>query len=208
MKKDRFGRYLPIMTALTAMAIYPAATNAQSMTDKAKSAVRDTAEETKTLLGAPAGTPADLLSQLHETDQTEMEVGRMAEKKGSTAEVRNFGKALEQDHSAADRKVTELARELSVQLSPPAKPSEDLEKKQNHDGAVKEMLANVSGNTFDRDFLEAMRKDHEEDIQKLTDAMNSTSDPKIKNLIAQLLPRLKHHQEMAEKLLAQAKAAS
>jgi putative membrane protein len=209
MKKDRFGRYFPIMTAVTAMAIYPAVSSAQSMTDKAKSALSDTAEETKTLVaGAAAGTPADVLSQLHETDQTEIEVGRMAAKKGSTQDIRDFGKALEQDHSAADREVTALARKLSVELSPPAKPSSELEKKQNHDGAVKEMLANVSGNTFDRDFLEAMQKDHESDIAKLTEAMNSTSDPRIKNLIAQLLPNLKHHQEMAEKLLAQAKAAS
>ena len=73
MKKDRFGRYLPIMTAVTAMALYPAASNAQSMTEKAKSALTDTAEQAKTLVsGAPAGTPADVLSQLHETDQTEM----------------------------------------------------------------------------------------------------------------------------------------
>jgi putative membrane protein len=209
MKKDCFGRYLPIMAVVTTMAIYPAVSNAQSMTDKAKSALSETAEDAKTLVaGAPAGTPADLLSQLHETDQTEMEVGRLAEQKGSTEGVRSFGKALKEDHSAADRKVTALARELGVQLAPPAKPSSDLEKKQNHDAAVKEMLANVSGNTFDRDFLEAMRKDHKEDIAKLTAAMNSTSDPKIKSLIAELLPKLKHHQVMAEKLLAQAKAAS
>ena len=209
MKKDRFGRYLPIMTAVTAMALYPGISGAQSMTDKAKSALSDTAEKTKTLFaGAPAGTPADVLSQIHETDQAEMEVGRLAEQKGSTSSVRSYGKTLAHDHSAADRKVTALARELDVQLSPPAKPSTDLEKKQNHDGAVKEMLANVSGNTFDRDFLEAMSKDHQEDIAKLTEVMNSTSDPKIKNLIAELLPKLKQHQDMAEKLLAQAKSAS
>jgi putative membrane protein len=209
MKKDRFGRYLPIMTAVTAMALYPATSIAQSITEKAESAMSDTAEQAKTLVaGAPAGTPADVLSQIHETDQAEMEVGRLAEQKGSTAEVRDFGKTLEHDHSTADRKVTAIARELNVQLSPPAKPSTDLEKKQNHDGAVKEMLANVSGNTFDRDFLEAMSQDHRHDIEKLTEAMNSTSDPKVKELIAQLLPKLKHHPETAEKLLGQAKAAS
>lgn len=209
MQKDRFGRYLPIMTAVTAMALYPAVSSAQSMTDKAKSALSDTAEKTKTLVaGAPTGTSADVLSQIHETDQAEIEVGKLAQQKGSTEGVRSFGKTLAHDHSAADRKVTALAHEMDVQLSPPAKASTDLEKKQNHDGAVKEMLSNVSGNTFDRDFLEAMSNDHKADIAKLTDVMNSTSDPKIKNLIAELLPKLKHHQEMAEKLLAQAKSAS
>jgi putative membrane protein len=209
MRKDRFGRYLLIMTAVTAMTIYPAMSNAQSVTEKTESAVSNTAEQAKELIaGAPAGTPADVLSEIHETDQTEVEVGKMAQQRGTTEGVRNYGKALEEDHSAADRKVTALAREENVQLSPPAKPSNDLEKKQNHDGSVKEMLSNVSGNTFDRDFLEAMQKDHEKDIAKLTAVMNSTSDPKLKNLIAELLPKLKHHQAMAEKLLAQAKASA
>ena len=210
MRKDRFGRYLPIMTALTAMAFYPAPSNAQSMTDKAQSAVNETARDAKALVnGSPAaGSPADVLSQIHETDQGEMKVGRLAEKKGSTAEVRHYGKELAHDHAAADRKVIALAKEENLELSPPAGESVDLQKKSNHNGAVAEMLANVKGNTFDRDFLEAMQKDHEEDIAKLTDVMNSTSDPKLKDLIAQLLPKLKHHQEMAEKLLTQANAAA
>src|SRR5579872_7519 len=210
MRKDRFGRYLPIMTAVTAMALYPAPSNAQTMTDKAKSALTDTADTAKAMVnGAPAaGSPADVLSQIHATNEAEMKVGRLAEKKGSTEDVRNYGKELARDHSAADRKVIGLAKEEGIELAPPAGASVDLQKKENHNGAVAEMLANVSGNTFDRDFLEAMQKDHEKDIAKLTEAMNSTSDPKLKNLIAELLPKLKHHEEMAEKLRTRANAAA
>jgi len=210
MRKDRFGRYLPIMTAVTAMALYPAASNAQSMTDKAESALNQTAKEAKAAVsGAPAaGSTADVLSQIHETDEGEMKVGQLAEKKGATSQVRSYGKELAHDHAAADRKVIGLAKSEGIELSPPAGASVELQDKENHNGAVAEMLANVSGNTFDRDFLEAMQKDHEKDIAKLTEAMKSTSDPKLKSLIAQLLPTLKHHQEMAEKLLGQTKAAS
>jgi putative membrane protein len=210
MRKDRFGRYLPIMTAVTAMAFYSGTSNAQSMTEKAQSAVNETARDAKALVnGSPApGSSADVLSQLHETDRGEMKVGRLAEKKGSTPEVRTYGKELARDHAAADRKVIGLAKEENLELSPPAGESVDLQKKANHDGAVAEMLANVKGNTFDRDFLEAMQKDHAEDIAKLTDVMNSTNDPKLKSLIAELLPKLKHHQEMAAKLLTQANASA
>ncbi len=211
MRKDRFGRYLPIMTAVTAMALYPAASNAQSMTDRAKSAMTDTAEEAKAIGSeAPSsGSPAAVLSEIHETDQAEVKVGKLAEEKGASASVRNYGKILVRDHSAADSKVVALAKEQNLELSPPAGETVNLQKKENHNGAVAEMLANVSGNTFDRDFLEAMRKDHEKDIAKLTDAMNSTNDPKLKSLIAELLPKLKHHEEIAQKLLEQAnKSAS
>jgi len=214
MRKDRFGRYLPIMTAVTAMAFYPAMSNAQdngqSMTEKAQSALTDTADTAKAIVnGAPAaGSTADVLSQIHETDEGEMKVGRLAERKGSTENVRNYGRELAKDHSAADRKVVGLAKEEGIELAPAAGASVGVQKKENHNGAVAEMLANVNGNTFDRDFLEAMRKDHAEDIAKLTDVMNSTSDPKLKHLIAELLPKLKHHQEMAAKLLGQANAAA
>jgi putative membrane protein len=211
MKKDRFGRYLPIMTAVTAMAFYPATSNAQTMTDKARSAMTDTADEAKAVIsGAPSpGSPAAVLSEIHETDEGEMKVGRLAEKKGASADVRAYGKTLAHDHAAADRKVIGLAKEEGIELPPAAGATVDLQKKENHNGAVAEMLANVSGNTFDRDFLEAMRKDHERDIAKLTDAMNSTSDPKLKRLIAELLPKLKHHEEIAQKLLEEAnKSAS
>ena len=210
MRKDRFGRYLPIMTALTAMAFYSGTSNAQSMTEKAQSAVNETARDAKALVnGSPAaGSSADVLSQLHETDRGEMKVGRLAEKKGSTPQVRSYGKELARDHAAADRKVIGLAKEENLELSPPAGESADLQEKENHNGAVAEMLANVKGNTFDRDFLEAMKKDHEKDIAKLTDVMNSTNDPKLKHLIAELLPKLKHHEEMAEKLLPEANAAA
>jgi len=198
------------MTAVTAMAFYPATSNAQSMTDKAKSALTDTAESAKAMAsGAPSpGSPADVLSQIHETDEGEMKVGRLAEKKGSTPQVRSYGKELARDHAAADRQVVALAKEENLELSPPAGESADLQKKSNHNGAVAEMLANVKGNTFDRDFLEAMQKDHEKDIAKLTEVMNTTSDPKLKHLIAELLPKLKHHEEMAEKLLPEANAAA
>jgi hypothetical protein len=63
MKKDRFGRYLPIMTAVTAMALYHAISKPQAIADEAKSALSDAAEAATALLeDASAGTSADLLA--------------------------------------------------------------------------------------------------------------------------------------------------
>jgi hypothetical protein len=47
MRKDRFGRYLPIMTAVTAIAFTTTMSNVQSTREKADSAVSSTAEEAK-----------------------------------------------------------------------------------------------------------------------------------------------------------------
>jgi hypothetical protein len=54
MKKDRFGRYLPIMTAVTAMAFTPSISRAQSAIEKTESAVSSSAERAETIVADAA----------------------------------------------------------------------------------------------------------------------------------------------------------
>ena len=76
MRKDRFGRYLPIMTAVTAMAIYPAASRARTITENAKSTRNDTSEQT-----TASRTDASVGTQVNETDPAKMEAGRLIAQK-------------------------------------------------------------------------------------------------------------------------------
>jgi predicted outer membrane protein len=48
----------------------------------------------------PGGTRA-LLSQLHETDQAEIKLGKLAEQKASNDQARSFAEQLVQDHTDA-----------------------------------------------------------------------------------------------------------
>ena len=192
---------------------------AQSVSTKVKSAVSDTAEKSENaaseaadktrnvIKGATAGT-ADVLSRLHEVNQTEIYVGKLAEKKGSTDEVRSYGTELVKAHMKADLKIQDLAKAENLQLSPPAPVSVELERVRNHDGAEQEMLANVSGNTFDRDMLEAMVEDHQKNIDALKEIQKTSDDQKLRDLIQELIPQLTDHQEMAEKLLVKAKKSA
>ncbi len=206
------------IAAAFALVLAPSISPAQSVTDKVSSAVGSTAEKGKALAsetadkttdwvkGAPQpASAAEVLSRIHEVNQTEIYVGKLAVKKGTTPEVRDFGKDLVKDHSAADRKIEALAKDENLQLSPPGPVSAELGRVRNHDGAVQEMLANVNGDTFDRDFLHAMVEDHQKNIDALKDVQAKSNDPKLKDLIQELLPQLTDHQEMAEKLLEKAK---
>lgn len=210
------------VSSMTVAAVILAApqSRAQSVTNKVSSAVSNTAEKGKTAVsetadktanfikGAPAGTSADILSRIHEVDETEIYAGELAAKKGSTPEVQSYGKELVKDHSNVERKVEALAKDEGIQLSPPAPESEQLERIRNHDGAVQEMLANLSGSAFDRDFLHAMVEDHQKNIDELKEVQKTTSDQKLRGLIQELLPQLTDHQEMGEKLLEKAKKTS
>jgi putative membrane protein len=194
-------------TALLAISLAGSVSHAQSVTDKVSSAVRSTADKTTDWVkGAPEITSAaEVLSRIREVNETEIYAGKLAVRKGSTAEVRTYGKSLVKDHRAVNRKVEALAKDEGVQLSPPGPVSAELARLNNHDGAVREMLANVSGNTFDRDFLHAMVEDHQKNIDALKDVQAKSDDPKLKSFIQDLLPQLTDHQEMAEKLLEKAK---
>jgi putative membrane protein len=217
MRKIRSRLFLSSMTVL-AMTFAAPAVWAQSTTDKVASAVSDTADKGKAAVseaadktedwakGAPTETSAAaVLSRIHEVNDAEIYAGRLAAKKGSTAEVRSYGKELMRDHAKVDRKIQALAKDEGIELSPPGPMSAEMGRLRNHDGAVKEMLANVSGNTFDRDFLHAMVEDHQKNIDALKDVQAKSDDPKLKDLIQALLPQLTDHQEMAEKLLEKAK---
>ena len=220
MKRVRSNLFLSSMSAALVVAFAASASRAQTVTNKVTSAVSDTAakgenaasaaaDKTRDLVkGATTGTTADVLSQIHEVNETEIYVGKLAEKKGSTAEVRSYGKELVRDHLKADRKVKALAKAENLQLAPPAPVSVELGRIRNHDGAEQEMLANVSGNTFDRDMLEAMVEDHQKNIDSLKAAQAASDDQKLKDLIQELIPQLTDHQEMAEKLLVKAKKAA
>jgi putative membrane protein len=217
MSKLRSMLIFPTVATFSVVIFAGAVSRAQSTTgsptsdtvEKGKSVVSETTDKTLNLLkGASAGTSADILSRIHEVNETEIYVGKLAIKKGSTEEVKSYGKELVRDHERVEHKVVSLAKAEGVQLSPPAPVSEQLERVRNHDGAVQEMLANVSGNTFDRDFLEAMVEDHQKTIDALKQAQSTSNDPKIKDLIQELLPQLTDHQETAEKLLVKAKKAS
>jgi putative membrane protein len=208
---------LPTLATFIVVLLAGAGSQAQSTTgstigdaaEKGKSVLSETTDKTLNLLkGASTGTSADTLSQIHEVNETEIYVGKLAAKKGSTAEVKSYGKELVRDHERVERKVLALAKAEGVQLSPPAPLSEQLKRMRNHDGAVQEMLANVSGNAFDRDFLHAMVEDHQKTIDALKQQQAASNDPKIKDLIQEILPQLTDHQETAEKLLAKANKAS
>jgi putative membrane protein len=96
---------------------------------------------------APA--TADVLGKLHHSNQKEIEMGKTAEKNGTSKEVKDFGKTLVKDHTAADKKVTALAKQEKIDLPAPMKD---------------DMAAIPAGPDFDAKFGQAMLDDHKKDI--------------------------------------------
>src|SRR5581483_5627512 len=76
----------------------------------------------------------------------EVQVGQLAQQKGTSQDVKNFGAKLVQDHQAANQKAMEVAQQMNV--TPPQQPS-------SKEKATYEKLSKLSVEQFDRDFIQA-----------------------------------------------------
>jgi putative membrane protein len=144
-----------------------------------------------TARAADAPTATEVLTKLHQSNQREIEMGKMAEKNGQSKQVKAYGKTLVEDHTAADKKVKALAKQEKVDLPAQAEP------------ASHEQMA--PGPDFDTKFAKAMLDDHKKDVAEAKDARDKTADPKLKGLLTDIVPTLEKHEEMAQKLVDQTK---
>jgi putative membrane protein len=139
-------------------------------------------------------TTAEVLTKLHESDQKEIQAGKMAEQNGQTQQVKDYGKMLVKDHTAADKKVTALAKQEKIDLPKAASSDSDMK-------SMAEMKGMTKGPDFDNKFAEDMVQDHRKDVAEVTQARDATTDPKLKKLLTDLIPTLQKHEDEAQKIV-------
>lgn len=130
------------------------------------------------------------LPRAAEANLAEIDAGRLAESKGTSADVRQFGQQMAEDHSKANTELTDLATKKGVTL--PSRPDD------KHLKAAAE-LADLAGAEFDKKYADMMVTDHEKAVS-LFDSHSSASDPDVKEFVDKTLPTLKHHLQMARDL--------
>ena len=135
-------------------------------------------------------TTAEVLGSLHEADQKEIQAGQIAQKNGRSKAVKDYGKMLVKDHTAADGKVAGLAQKENVDLvaATPAPGPND-------------MGTTATGPDFDKKFAQEMLDDHRKAIAALTAARDSTADPQLRKLLTDMLPTLEKHAAAAERII-------
>ena len=141
-----------------------------------------------------------ILSELHHTNQMEIQAGEMALQRSQNADVRDFAGQLVQDHQAADSKVIQMANQQGVTLTMPEPTTEDGRRALEEHQASLSQLASLQGNDFDRNFLKAMVEGHRYAISDLTAAEGKSSQAE-RDLISQVLPAIRDHRRIASNLL-------
>jgi len=127
----------------------------------------------------------------------DIETGELAARKGTTADIREFGKMLAHDHTMVRQQGRDLAAKLGVHPTPP----KDFALAKDHDAAMKQLRA-AKGKDFDRAFLQ-----HEVSFHKaVIDAVTSTLLPAIQNqelkdLVTKVAPAFQAHMMAAQQKL-------
>ncbi|MGP4025632.1 DUF4142 domain-containing protein [Actinomadura sp. 3N407] len=120
----------------------------------------------------------------HRGNLAEIDAGRIAQRRGTTPEVRSIGAMLVRDHRDLDAKLTAVANRLGVEL--PRAPSARQRVKADE-------LKSASGRLFDIHWLTAMSAAHERAISAARTEVSKGRTPAVRNLAENALPVLERH---------------
>jgi len=119
----------------------------------------------------------------------EVEMGKMAQQKGSSDQVKQFGSRMVEDHSKANDELKQIASSKGITLPT------DLDAK--HKSKVDKMQK-LSGAQFDRAYMDDMVADHKQDVAEFKKQATSGKDSDLKSFAAKTLPTLEDHLKMAQ----------
>jgi putative membrane protein len=131
-------------------------------------------------------------------NEAEIALGKLAEQKAQSPEVKSLAQRLVTDHGKANQQLKQLAQKEGVSV--PTGP--DKEQKDLH-----ARLDKLNGAAFDRAFVDAQVKDHQKDIQFYQTESSRLQDPQLKSFAQQTLPVLQEHLQMAERAESQVGAS-
>ncbi len=137
---------------------------------------------------------ADFVKHAEVGGQTEVQAGQIAEKKGHTPAVKNFGRDMVRDH-------TKLSNELKATLA--KDPDTSLPKDTPLDDEAKATLDkfnSASPADFDKTYIDAMVEDHKKDLAEFESYAKSGQDKAIREAAKKAVPVIKRHLAMAEKI--------
>jgi putative membrane protein len=134
---------------------------------------------------------SEFLVDAAEINLAEIEIGKLAQQKGTHPEVKKFGKMLVDDHQKLSNEVKSLAdsRNFSVPLSLTEDGKEEYNK-----------LNKETGTDFDKKFINVIIDEHEDAIDKFSKAADKANDEEIKAWASKNVSSLTAHLQQAKLL--------
>jgi len=177
-----------------------AAVNANSNTSVVNSAMNSMGNAANTVSNTVSNmtgsSPNAFLTEAAQGGMAEVELGKLASQKSQNAEVKKFGQMMVTDHSAANTELKALAAKKNVTI--PA------DMGSTHKSTM-DSMSKLTGAEFDKEYVDHMVDDHEEDVSKFQKQADNSSDPDVKAFAMKTLPTLKKHLDAIKAIQAKMK---
>jgi putative membrane protein len=135
--------------------------------------------------------PADrqFLDEAYSINQGEVKLGEVAKRKGTTAEVKNYGQLMISDHSLALKELHEFADKADANVRGQLLPQQQ---------RAYDEMSKLSGAEFDRAYIAHMVTGHEAAIGAFTKETQLGKNPILKDYAQKTLPMLQSHEGIAK----------
>lgn len=121
----------------------------------------------------------------------EVELGKLAQQNGGDEQVRSFGSRMVNDHGAANDELAKIASGKGMTV-----PNE-LDKQHMQ---LRDRLAGLRGDAFDRAYMREMTRDHDKDLKAFRREAQTAADPDIKQFAAKTAKVIEDHDRMAHQI--------
>jgi putative membrane protein len=125
----------------------------------------------------------------------EVEAGTLAQSKGSSQAVKDFGAMMVKDHSAANDKLKAIASAENVSL-----PTSSSVKQM----ASKAKLEVLTGDTFDKSYIKGQITAHQQTVALFKKEIASGTDAQAKAFATETLPTVRSHLKKIHQIAAEA----
>lgn len=136
-----------------------------------------------------AKTDQEFVKDAAQGGMLEVKLGKLATEHAGNDAVKKFGQRMVDDHSKANKELKDLAAKKGITLPT----SLD----QKHQTMI-DKLSKMNGADFDRAYMSAMVKDHQDDVAEFETEARNGKDADIKAWAAKTLPTLREHLKLAQ----------
>jgi putative membrane protein len=163
----------------------------------APAAAQQSADKAKAQTSALSKSDQRHFEHLAQSNMAEIQTSKLAQSKASSDEVKQYGERMVEDHGKMLEQQRTMAKAKNVKL--PVAPDD------KHQAALKR-LQGLSGQQFDRAYMEQMVQDHQAALRLVKDIAGKADDPELKAMGEKAVPEIQKHLEMAKQLAADTKS--
>ena len=133
---------------------------------------------------------------------TEVALGRLADDRASSSQVKDFGKQMVSDHDAMNDQWVKVASRYHMRIMNPG-----ADFGPNGKEAI-DRLEKLKGSEFDQGYMMEMIRDHEQDLSDFQRLQYSARDPEIRDLAASGVSTIQQHLTLARQVGSQVGVAT